>query len=740
MKSKQSFILFSVIFYFAAFFVLSSVIMDDTIDGNAIHKWTSRRDISENQLKFFMIMPLIIIANFSKNYSEKLPKIENITVIGLVSLAILFIPANFLIFLPRAAIVGIYFLCFATNLGLAFMIGTYLFSKKAIRDQFNDENETFEQTREKIETPFSLNLEYEFYFEGKWNKGWVNLINVFAGIWIFGLMNSGKSFTWFLQAIYQFIKKDYTLAVFDYKFPELTNITYKMHKRLKSKNNFFVLCLDDATVSNRCNPISNRYIKSVQDMDVLSEIFIKSNNNQFDKFFDGSAQGILTAIMYILRVWERKHGIPVCSVSHAMILSSVKIDYLLPQLLSQRDILAQVTSVRDGFLAAESSSGQLAGQLGSLANNLRSLISKDILYILSGNDFDLELNNPDNPKILCIGSSQKKAQITAPIVSVFFEIIARETNVVNKKRSPFMILGDEFARVFFKSLPEYVSSGRSNQCGIMAGMQGIPQLEERLKKEVSSAIVDITANLICGKAGNETAKYVSERIGKTNQKRTNLQESAEGEYSFNHGTDKDYLVSQSRISTLGVGEFCGTIVDEYNLKIKQKRFFGRFLFDKNITPILEDNNEIEKLIKPDPVRVEHFFQLHKNEMETYGFFDTISSTKSGELYQKIYIFDFYILFLELDLDGLENLIYKDLSSRELREIEELKEIVYERLRKKIESNEIDKFLTDHQNQLYDQIEEIVRAEYFEMMGKKIQDDLFNVENKTETLITKEELF
>lgn len=740
MKSKQSFILFSVIFYFAAFFVLSSVIMDDTIDGNAIHKWTSRRDISENQLKFFMLLPLIIIAYFSKNYSEKLPKIENITVIGLVSLAILFIPANFLIFLPRAAIVGIYFLCFATNLGLAFIFGTYLFSKKAIRDQFNDENETFEQTRQKIETPFSLNLEYEFYFEGKWNKGWVNLINVFAGIWIFGLMNSGKSFTWFLQAIYQFIKKDYTLAVFDYKFPELTNITYKMHKRLNSKNNFYVLCLDDATISHRCNPISSRYIKSVQDMDVVSEIFIKSNGSQFDKFFDGSAQGILTAIMYILRVWERKHGIPVCTVSHAMILSSIKIDYLLPQLLSQREVLAQVTSVRDGFLASESSGGQLAGQLGSLANNLRSLISKDILYILSGNDFDLELNNPDNPKILCIGSSQKKAQITAPIVSVFFEIIARETNVVNKKRSPFMILGDEFARVFFKSLPEYVSSGRSNQCGIMAGMQGIPQLEERLKKEVSSAIVDITANLICGKAGNDTAKYVSERIGKTNQKRTNLQESAEGEYSFNHGTDKDYLVSQSRISTLGVGEFCGTIVDEYDLKIKQKRFFGRFLFDKNITPILEDSNEIEKLIKPDPERVEHFFQLHKKEMETYGFFNTISSTKSGELYQKIYIFDFYILFLELDLDSLENLIYKDFQSKELREIDEVKKIVYDRLRKKIESNEIEKFLTDHQNQLYDQIEEIVKAEYFEMMGKKIQDDLFNVENKTETLITKEELF
>ncbi|TXI90328.1 MAG: hypothetical protein E6Q36_01655 [Chryseobacterium sp.] len=741
MKSKNSFILLSVIFYFILFFILSSVIMDDSENGSFIHRWVSKKNITEIQLKFFMLLPLVTICYYSKNYSEEITKIDNAIVAGVIGLLLLFIPANNLIFLSRLGIVILYFIAFATLLGVAFMIGTYLFSKQKLKDQFNIENETFEQTKKKIETPTSLNLEYEFYWKGKWNKGWVNMISVFTGIWIFGLMSSGKSFTWFLQAIYQFVQKHFTLAIYDYKFPELTNITYKMHKALNSKTRLFVVCMDNARLSNRCNPVNVKYVKTVQDMDVVSEVLIKNNNaGNFDKFFDGSAQGILTAILYLLRLWERKHGIPVCTIPHAMVLASVKIDYFLPQILSHKDVLMQVTSMRDAFMKQDAAGGQLSGQVGSLSNNLKSLISKDMMYILTGNDFDLELNNPADPKILCIGSSQRKAPVTAPIISVFFEIISRETNVVNKPKSPFMILGDEFARVFFKSLSEYVSSGRANQCGLMAGMQGIPQLQERLKSSEASAIVDISANLICGKAGNETAKYVSERLGKTNQRKTTINESSEGEFSFGHTTDKDYLVSQSRISTLGVGEFCGTIVDDFKTKIKQKRFFGRFIVDKNIDPILEDKSEIEELIKADPEIVDKWYNIHKEEMEKYGFFDTLFSINGEELYQKIYIFDFYILFLDIDLAALKSLIYKDIYTKQRRDPEETKSIVYDLLLKKIDYNETDKFLTDHQNLIYSQIEEIVRAEYLETTGKKIFDDLFNIENKTETLITTEDLF
>lgn len=715
--------------------------MDDSENGNVIHNWVSKKNISEIQLKFFMILPLATICFLNKTYSDQVSKIDNAVGAGILSLLILLIPVNNLIFLSRPGIVILYFIACATLLGVSFMIGTYLFSKQILKDQFNIENETFEQTRKKIETPTSLNLEYEFYWKGKWNKGWVNLISVFTGIWLFGLMSSGKSFTWFLQAIYQFINKNFTLAIYDYKFPELTNTAFKMHKAANSKTKFYVVCMDDAKVSNRCNPVNVKYVKSVQDMDVISEVLIKNNNSgNFDKFFDGSAQGILTAIFYLLRLWERKYGIPVCTIPHAMVLASVKVDYFLPQILSHKEVLMQVTSMRDAFMKQDAAGGQLSGQVGSLSNNLRSLISKDMMYILTGNDFDLELNNPNDPKILCIGSSQRKAPVTAPIISVFFEIISRETNVVNKAKSPFMILGDEFARVFFKSLSEYVSSGRANQCGLMAGMQGIPQLQEKLKNPEASAIVDISANLICGKAGNETAKYVSERLGKTNQKKSSVQESADGEFSFNHTTDKDYLVSQSRISTLGVGEFCGTIVDDFKIKIKQKRFFGRFIVDKNIEPILQDNAEIEKLIKADSKIVEKWYNIHKEEMETYGFFDILFNIDGEELYQKIYIFDFYILLLDFDISALQAVIFKDNHTKERRENEEIKSIMYDLLLKKIESNEIDKFLTDHQNLIYSQIEEIVKAEYLETTGRKIIDDLFNIENKTETLITTEDLF
>lgn len=363
-----------------------------------------------------------------------------------------------------------------------------------------------------------------------------------------------------------------------------------------------------------------------------------------------------------------------------------------------------------------------------------------MMYILSGNEFDLELNNPENPKILCIGSSQKKAIVTAPIVSVIFEIIARETNVVDKPKKPFMIMGDEFARVFFKSLLEYVSSGRANRCGLMAGMQGIKQLEEKLKREEAAAILDISANLICGKAGNETARYVSERLGKTQQKKTNVSENSDGNISINYATDKDYLVSQSRISTLGVGEFCGTVVDEFKTKIPQKRFFGNIEFDQTITPILEQENTIEKRIVIPKETIEYYYNLHSEEMKKYGFFTDFLEYLINGISKKSYIFEYYFIYLDIDDELINKIKYKNIEDKVERSESEIKNFILAYLRDKIEKNELEKYLTDHQNKIYDQIEKLVKIEYKEITGKDIFNDLFNVENKDEILITIEEYF
>ncbi|WP_454058912.1 type IV secretory system conjugative DNA transfer family protein [Elizabethkingia ursingii] len=725
-NNKKSLILLALVFSVLVLLIIISVIIQPE---NPLHVFLVKRKISELQMKLYFLLPLLIIGYYNTPYSEKKINIENSIILGLFSLGLFLLPFNTLNFLSKEFIGVIYFLIGICLIISAFTISAYLFSLKIARDQFNVENQTFEQSREIIETTYSLNFKHVFYWNNKKNEGYINIINVFTGVWIFGIMSSGKSFTWFLQAIYQFIKKDFTLAIYDYKFPEQTNITYKIHQKLNSRTEFFTICLSNVQYSNRVNPVAPKYIETIQDIEVISSIIVKKNSSDSnDNFFEGSAQGIFTALIYLLKSWERKYDLEICSIPHAMLLSTVKIDFLLPLILTQKSVLMQVTSLRDAF-TKEDAGGQLAGQVASLSVVLRSLVSLDMLYILSGNDFDLELNNIAKPKILCIGTSQDKAEVSAPIISVIFEMISRKTNVnnVNKKSAPFMILADEFARITFKSLNEYLSSGRSNKCGIMAGMQGIKQLEENIPKNKSSAILDISANVICGKAGNDTAQFMADRLGKTNQKKTNVSESELGEISLNHSIDKDYLVAPSRISTMGVGEFCGVVVDDFDLKIKQKRFFGDVKVEKEVTDILKAENTIPKKLEIPKERIEKLFEVHKNEIDYYNFIAVFRKYLETDIKSKSYIFEFYWLFLDIDNDFIFQLREKTLT-------DEFEKAIYERLKNKIEKYELSNFLISYEKQMYTQIEKIVKLEYLQAFGKPITDDLFNVENKEDIII------
>ena len=60
-------------------------------------------------------------------------------------------------------------------------------------DRFNDENESFMQETELMDNEYSINLPTRFYFEKKWHKGWINVVNPFRATIVLGTPGSGKS-------------------------------------------------------------------------------------------------------------------------------------------------------------------------------------------------------------------------------------------------------------------------------------------------------------------------------------------------------------------------------------------------------------------------------------------------------------------------------------------------------------------------------------------------------------------
>ncbi|MGV0948920.1 TraM recognition domain-containing protein [Empedobacter falsenii] len=757
MQNKRTgYIIFSLFISIILFITYIHIITSGN-EHSFIKSFLSNSNITEFRLKLYFLIPLVAISMINVKFSDKEYNIYSIIINTSICVGFILLPVRLFNFIPSFIYIILLSIAYIGTINYAFIISIYYFSNKFKQDQFNTENQTFKQTNKLVKTDSSINIEYSYYYNNQWRKGWINIINVFSSIWVYGIMGCGKSFTWFTQAIYQLMQKKFAMLVYDFKFPAQSKEVYILHKKLKSDTELYFICLDDIRYSHRCNIIERKNIPTISDMESMSNILIggiSSDKEKSNPFFDGSAQGILTGLIAICKKWEEKYNVKVCSFPHVMLLSTIRIEIILPILLSEKELLMQVTALRDAFLK-EDAGGQLAGQTATLSVHLRKLFSKEMLYILSGtSDFDLDLNDFNNPKILCIGSDQQKAHVVAPIVSLFFEVIAKKTNVENKVKRPFMMFADEFSRLYFTSLKEYLTTGRSNKCGIMAGAQSIKHINEAYPKEANS-ILDVQGTIIVGQSGNETAKYMSERLGKTNQKKYTVSDS----YNINYSTEKDYLIPQSRISTQSVGEFCGVITDEYNNTIEQKRFMGKISVDKEIQESLKEK-EIPVIRDFETEKVKKEVEYHINEMIHNDFYFQffiffIQPTISYDLIsiENNYL-KFYLKFMDINNDMIDDIyqhIIKEIYQPKSIELKR-KEMIYDdietafierinhHLKEKIIQKEMNLFLDKNLEKLYSEIEYCVKKEYKTKFGEELTIDLFNVIRTKEHIIEDETIF
>ena len=92
----------------------------------------------------------------------------------------------------------------------------------------NDNKETFEQCEEKIDTKYSINLPTRYQYKHKVRNGWINIVNPFRGTLVLGTPGSGKSYSVYTPFMEQMIKKGYTMFVYDFKYPALTDDVFNI--------------------------------------------------------------------------------------------------------------------------------------------------------------------------------------------------------------------------------------------------------------------------------------------------------------------------------------------------------------------------------------------------------------------------------------------------------------------------------------------------------------------------------
>lgn len=449
-------------------------------------------------------------------------------------------------------------------------------------DRFNEENESFMQETELKKNEYSVNLPTKFYYKKRWNKGWINVVNPFRATIVLGTPGSGKSYAVVNNFIKQQIEKGFGLYVYDYKYPDLSTIAYNhMLNNQKGYGNnppeFYVINFDDPERSHRCNPIHPAFMTDIADAyESAYTIMLNLNRSWVQKqgdFFVESPIVLFAAIIWYLRCFEDGKY---CTFPHAIEFLCRRYEDIFPILTSYPQLENYLSPFMDAWLGGAAE--QLAGQIASAKIPLSRMISPQLYWVMTGDDFTLDINNPEHPKILCVGNNPDRQNIYGAALGLYNSRIVKLINKKGMLKSGVII--DELPTIYFKGLDNLIATARSNKVAVCLGFQDFSQLKRDYGDKEAAVVMNTVGNIFSGQVVGETAKTLSERFGKVLQKRQSISINRQDvSHSFN--TQLDSLIPASKISTLTQGMFVGAVSDNFDQRIDQKIFHAEIVVDSD---------------------------------------------------------------------------------------------------------------------------------------------------------------
>jgi len=446
-------------------------------------------------------------------------------------------------------------------------------------DIFNKENETFPQEERLLENEFSINLPAKYNLKGKVHKSWINVINPFRALLVLGSPGAGKSYFVIRHVITQHIKKGFSMFVYDFKFDDLSVIVYntwlRNKKNYKIPPEYYVINFDDLARSHRCNPLDPSSMLDITDAAESARTILMGLNREWIKrqgdFFVESPINFLTAIIWFL--CKYKDG-EFCTLPHVIELMQLDYDRLFTILRLEREIEILINPFVTAYL--NDVMEQLEGQIASAKIAMARLSSPQLYYVLSGNDFTLDINDPEKPKLICMGNNPQKIQIYGAVLSLYVNRLIKLVNKKGKVKSSLVF--DEFPTIYLNNMDSLIATARSNKVATCLGIQDFSQLRKDYGREQADVIMNIAGNIVSGQVTGDTAKQLSERIGKIMQDRESLSINSQ-DTSISRSKQLEAAVPPSRISSLSSGEFVGMVADDPDNKIELKTFHCEIVND-----------------------------------------------------------------------------------------------------------------------------------------------------------------
>ena len=454
-----------------------------------------------------------------------------------------------------------------------------LLKNNLMDDVFNVENESFMQETRLMTNEYSINLPTRFYYKRRWNRGWINVVNPFRASMVLGTPGSGKSFAIVNNYIKQQIEKGFAMYIYDYKFPDLSEIAYN-HLRhhldaYEVKPQFYVINFDDPRKSHRCNPINPSFMTDISDAyESAYTIMLNLNRTWIQKqgdFFVESPIILLAAIIWYLKIYENGKY---CTFPHAIEFLNRPYAQIFPILTSYDELANYLSPFMDAWEGG--AQDQLQGQIASAKIPLSRMISPALYWVMTGDDFSLDINNPKQPKVLVVGNNPDRQNIYSAALGLYNSRIVKLIN--KKKQLKSSVIIDELPTIYFRGLDNLIATARSNKVAVCLGFQDFSQLTRDYGDKESKVIQNTVGNVFSGQVVGETAKTLSERFGKVLQQRQSMTINC-NDKSTSISTQMDSLIPASKISNLTQGMFVGAVSDNFDERIEQKIFHAEIIVD-----------------------------------------------------------------------------------------------------------------------------------------------------------------
>lgn len=484
--------------------------------------------------------------------------------------------------LPSVANAGFYIFTISVGYILLLMAGTWisrLLKNNMMDDVFNTENESFMQETKLMVNDYSINLPTKFWYKKKQWKGWINVVNPFRAAIVLGTPGSGKSYAVVNQFIKQQIEKGYTGYIYDFKFPDLSTIAYNhlLNNRegYEKTPTFYVINFDDPSRSHRCNPINPSFMDDISDAyESAYTIMLNLNRTWVQKqgdFFVESPIILFAAIIWYLRIYEDGKY---CTFPHAIEFLNKSYEDIFLILTSYPDLENYLSPFMDAWKSG--AADQLQGQIASAKIPLSRMISPQLYWVMSGDEFTLDINNPDDPKMLVVGNNPDRQNIYGAALGLYNSRIVKLINKKGQLKSSVII--DELPTIYFKGLDNLIATARSNKVAVLLGFQDFSQLKRDYGDKEAAVVMNTVGNIFSGQVVGDTAKTLSDRFGKVLQKRQSMTINR-NDKSTSISTQMDSLIPPSKISNLTQGMFVGAVADNFDERIEQKIFHCEIVVD-----------------------------------------------------------------------------------------------------------------------------------------------------------------